>query len=166
MERKSGRALERSLAEKREQHCTGNLALESLEANTGVVLQWIVRGAVNDMHPQFQRRALPHAFLRDSKLLARQRGLESPISRLVAPGPLDITASPPPSTSFPFPSLSKATALSHQAGSRIFIYHPLYWLGWGQGREGGSLADTSGKDWGRQSASRSPMGAGRRVRDL
>ena len=146
---------------------TGNSALQGLEANSGIVPEWIVRIAVNYMQPKFPGstgiRALPQAFLRESTLLAEQRGLGSPLSRLVAPRGLSAPPIPlPPTTSFPFPSLFKATTLSHQDGSLVLIHHSLYWL-----RGAGIFGRrTSGKDPGRQSASRSPMGAGRRDEDL
>lgn len=72
----------------------GNAALEGLEANTGVKPERTVRVAVNDIiQPQFQGStgigALPHAFLRETNLLAKQRRLGSPESRLVASPPPD-----------------------------------------------------------------------------
>ena len=74
--------------------------LEGREANTGIVPEWIVWIAVNDMQPKFPGtagiRAFPHAFPRESTLLAEQRGLVSPLSTLFALRPLGSTASPPP----------------------------------------------------------------------
>lgn len=59
--------------------------------------------------------AFPHAFVREEKSLAEQRGLGSEVfwtSRPAAPG-----SSPAPNP-LPFPSHFKGTALSHQAGPR------------------------------------------------
>lgn len=64
--------VDRSSVPRRNASSTRNPALEGLEANTGVVPEWIVRVAVNDiMQPKFQGSAgigaLPHAFLREAK---------------------------------------------------------------------------------------------------
>lgn len=67
----------------------------------GQSLSGLCRVAVNDIiQPKFQGStgigARPHAFLRETNLLAAQRSLGSPVSRLVASPPLDSNPSPPP----------------------------------------------------------------------
>lgn len=144
---------------------SGNPGLKGLEANTGVVPGRIVLVAVNDIiQPKFQGSAktgaLIHPFLREPKLLPEQRGLESPVSRFVLPLPLGSNSSPPPD----FLSLSLSSRRRHvptrPAPRSSFII--LYTECGGGGVFG---RRTSGKDRRRQSASRSPRGAGRRDGD-